>query len=123
VFILVKDIEIEEKINEENLEDDSLEIEDEEDVPKVRKLRKNRRQRRLKDEIVHDFIPSHIIATEKDLAELTLKNISVEKLPLISISDAAIRHLEVKAGDVIKIKRKNEIIGDIYYYRRVITDE
>ena len=120
---MVKDIEIKDKIEikEENLDDESLEIE--EKVPKVRKLTKNRRQRRLKDEIIHDFIPLHTIANEKDLAELSLKNISVEKLPLISISDAAIKHLEVKDGDVIKIKRKNEIIGDIYYYRRVIIDE
>jgi len=91
--------------------------------PKVKKIRKNRRQRRLKDEIKHNLIPIHTIATEQDLAELSLKNITIDKLPLLSISDPAIRHLEVKPGDVIKIKRKNEIIGDIYYYRKVISDE
>jgi DNA-directed RNA polymerase subunit H (RpoH/RPB5) len=109
-------------MEEENLEEKDS-SEDEEKVTKVRKLSKNRRQRRLKDEIVHNFIPLHTVANEKDLAELSLKNILVEKLPLILITDSAIRHLEVKVGDVIKIKRKNEIIGDVYYYRRVVADE
>lgn len=106
---------IEDSLNEEDLE--------EEKTSKTKKIRKTRRQRRLKDEIVHSYIPEHVLATEQDLEELSLKNISVEKLPFILISDSAIRHLEVKVGDVIKIKRKNEIIGDIYYYRKVITDE
>jgi DNA-directed RNA polymerase subunit H len=90
---------------------------------KTKKVRKNRRQRRLKDEIKHNLIPIHTVATEQDLAELSLKNITIDKLPLLSISDPAIRHLEIKPGAVIKIKRKNEIIGDIYYYRKVISDE
>ncbi len=106
------------------MEEDSLKEEDvEETDKKKKKVRKTRRQRRLKDEVVHNFIPEHTLATEKDLAELLLKDIAIEKLPFISISDAAIRHLEVKSGDVIKIKRKNEIIGDINYYRKVINDE
>lgn len=109
-------------MEEDSLKDDSFE-DDEESSSKTKKIRKTRRQRRLKDEVVHSLIPTHILATEKDISELALKNILVEKLPLISISDSAIRHLEVKIGDVIKIKRKNEIIGDIYYYRRVINDE
>lgn len=108
-------------IKEESLEEEDLEIE-EEKAPKKR-ARKNRRQRRLKEEVENSLISIHTIATDADIAELALKNISVEKLPLIFISDAAIRHLEVKAGDVIKIKRKNDIIGDIYYYRRVISDD
>jgi DNA-directed RNA polymerase subunit H (RpoH/RPB5) len=119
VFILEdNDIVIKDSFDEELIED-----EEETSKSKTKKIRKTRRQRRLKDEIVHDFIPNHVIASEQDLEELALKNISIEKLPFILISDSAIRHLEVKIGDVIKIKRKNEIIGDIYYYRRVISDE
>jgi DNA-directed RNA polymerase subunit H len=91
--------------------------------PKKTKIVKTRRQRRLKDEIEHNFIPLHTIATESDLAELLLKEISIEKLPLISVSDPAIRQLEVKPNDIIKIVRKNEIIGDVNYYRRVVSDE
>lgn len=109
-------------MEEDSLKEDALD-EDDDSGSKTKKIRKNRRQRRLKDEVVHSLIPEHTIATEKDIAELALKNILVEKLPLIYITDSAIRHLEVKIGDVIKIKRKNEIIGDIYYYRRVVNDE
>lgn len=88
-----------------------------------KKVRKIRRQRRLKDKVTNNLIPEHTLATEQDINELNLKQISLEKLPLISISDSAIRHLEVKPGDVIKIKRRNEIVGDVNYFRKVIKDD
>lgn len=109
-------------MEEDSLKDDGFD-EDDDSGSKTKNIRKTRRQRRLKDEVVHGLIPAHTLATEKDIAELALKNILVEKLPLILITDSAIRHLEVKIGDVIKIKRKNEIIGDVYYYRRVVNDQ
>lgn len=113
----------EKKINKDSLKEKTVKKKETVKKPAKSKIIKTRRQRRLKDEIVHNFIPLHSIATESDLAELLLKEISIEKLPLISISDPAIRQLEVKPNDIIKIVRKNEIIGDVNYYRRVVSDE
>ena len=87
---------------------------------KKKNVRKVRRQRRVKDEIVHNFIPNHILLTKEEVETLEKKEISTDKLPLIFIADPAIRHLELNEGDVIKIIRKNNIIGDVEYYRRVI---
>lgn len=109
------------------MDDETLNQEDEISKPKkatkTKSLKRNRRQRRIKEQIFNELIPEHSLATESDLLELSSNNILLEKLPLISISDPAIRHLEVNAGDVIKIKRLNEIIGDIYYFRKVINDD
>jgi len=94
-----------------------------EDLDAIGSYRKTRRQRRLKEEIKHSFIPSHEVLTETEVADLKEKNrIEPEKLPYIYITDPAIRHIEVKIGDVIRIKRSNPIAGETYYYRRVVDD-
>jgi len=89
-------------------------------VVKKKNVRKVRRQRRIKEEIVHNFIPKHILLSVEEVENLNNRGIDVSKLPLIFISDPAIRHLELNAGDVIKIIRKNNIVGDVEYFRRVI---
>jgi DNA-directed RNA polymerase subunit H len=94
-----------------------------EDNDEIASYRKTRRQRRLKEEIKHNYIPSHDVLNEEEVEELRIsKGIEHEKLPLIYISDPAIRHIEVKVGDVIKIKRYNSLVGDTVYYRRVVDE-
>jgi len=94
-----------------------------EDTDEVASYRKTRKQRRLKEEIKHSFIPLHEVLTEDEVFQLKEKNkIEPDKLPYIYITDPAIRHIEVKVGDVIRIKRSNPIAGETYYYRKVVDD-
>ncbi|HOW29387.1 MAG TPA: DNA-directed RNA polymerase subunit H [archaeon] len=70
----------------------------------------------------HSYIPKHEIVPSEELDKLiSEQNLNPEKLPLIFIADPGIAHLEVKVGDVIKITRKNRTIGDVVYYRKVVS--
>ncbi|MDD3178277.1 MAG: DNA-directed RNA polymerase subunit RpoH/Rpb5 C-terminal domain-containing protein [Candidatus ainarchaeum sp.] len=84
--------------------------------------KKNRRERRLKDQVIHSYIPEHRILDQEEVLKLSEKDLSSERMPIIFISDKAIRHLEVKVGDIIEIKRKNSNVGETLYYRRVVKD-
>ena len=66
-------------------------------------------------------MPEHSKLSEKDKKELLRKyNISLQNLPKILSSDAAIKSLSVKPGDVIKIIRSSETAGTSIFYRCVI---
>ena len=41
-------------------------------------------------------------------------------MPKILITDPAIKHLQIKAGDIIKIIRRSKFIGNSVYYRVVV---
>lgn len=72
--------------------------------------------------------PPHVLLSpaqaKRELASLKLKE---DRLPLISISDAAIRELAeegkiVVPGDIIRIERKSKAAGEGYtYYRKVVA--
>ena len=70
--------------------------------------------------------PLHEVLTPtQSKRELKAINVTEERLPLISINDAAIRDLitsgvSVSIGDIIRITRKSEVAGEGYrYYRKV----
>ncbi len=113
-----EDEEKEEKVVFDTLDDDD----DEEPKGKGKRKKVKKRARKIKEEIKHSYIPKHVIVSTDDLEKLiSEQNINPEKLPLIYIADPGIAHLEVKVGDVIKITRKNRTIGEVIYYRRVIS--
>jgi len=72
--------------------------------------------------------PTHVLLTptqaRRELAELKL---DIERLPLISITDAAIRELakdgkQVTPGDVIRVERTSTAAGRGFrYYRKVVA--
>lgn len=66
------------------------------------------------------LVPKHEILSpmekEKILKEL---NVSIKQMPRISISDAAIKNMSPKKGDIVKIIRKSPIGGESFYYRVV----
>jgi DNA-directed RNA polymerase subunit H (RpoH/RPB5) len=72
------------------------------------------------------YAPKHIKLTPAQTKkELKAINVSLEELPLIKYSDAAITKLieegeEIQVNDVIKIIRNSKVGGMIPYYRRVI---
>ncbi|MAH42484.1 DNA-directed RNA polymerase subunit H [archaeon] len=80
-----------------------------------------------KDEIKIDvfsnhLVPKHEVITEKEKRELLKKyNISSKQLPSILKSDPTVKALGAKPGDVIRITRKNDLMGDIFYYRSVLS--
>ena len=43
-----------------------------------------------------------------------------DELPKIKITDPALSSLEVEAGDIIKITRENQVVGNVFYYRVVV---
>ena len=70
----------------------------------------------------HILTPKHIKLGEREKAQLFEKyHVTSKELPKIQKTDAAIRELEVKPGDVIKIMRKSSTAGESLFYR-VISD-
>ena len=70
----------------------------------------------------HDLIPKHIKLSEKEKEQLLKKyNISIKELPKIYKNDPALKNMDVKSGDVIKIIRKSSTAGEAVYCRGVIN--
>lgn len=70
----------------------------------------------------HILVPKHEKLSQKQKQELLTKhNIRPEDLPQILITDPAIRHLNPKEGDIIKITRKSPTAGTTIYYRIVVS--
>lgn len=73
------------------------------------------------DKLTHVLVPLHEKLSEKEKQELlTRLSITVKELPKISKKDPAVRHLDVKVGDVIKISRSGQFTGKETYFRGVI---
>ena len=61
--------------------------------------------------LIHNHIltPKHILMNEKEVEELLAKyNISKKQMPAISVKDPAIKELQAKGGDVIRIIRNSQ---------------
>ena len=70
------------------------------------------------DLLKHELVPKHLLLSDKEKEELFAKyRITAAELPHISKNDPAIRHLDVKQGDVIKIIRKSRTAGEAVTYR------
>ncbi|MEA2037135.1 MAG: DNA-directed RNA polymerase subunit H [Nanoarchaeota archaeon] len=70
----------------------------------------------------HILVPEHTKLNEKEKKELLNKyKISLKELPKIGKKDAAISHLDVKEGDVIKVTRNSPTAGEAIFYRGVIN--
>jgi DNA-directed RNA polymerase subunit H len=74
----------------------------------------------------HILVPEHKLLS-KDEAKMVLKkySISIDELPKIRRSDACVRSLELRVGEIprgsiIKIIRRSETAGISYAYRLVI---
>jgi len=71
----------------------------------------------------HILVPEHVKLDEKEKEEvLKTYNIKTSQLPIMYASDPAIRHLQVKPGDVIKIIRKSTTAGESVFYRGVANN-
>lgn len=69
----------------------------------------------------HKLVPRHEVLPAKEKKEL-LENLGItkEQLPQILESDPAVKKIEAKKGDVLKIARNSPISGETMYYRLVV---
>jgi DNA-directed RNA polymerase subunit H len=75
------------------------------------------------EKIEHELVPEHSKLSEKDAKELMKKySLTIREIPKILISDPAICHLDVKEGDIIKIKRNSRTAGETIFFRGVIKE-
>lgn len=73
--------------------------------------------------INHFLVPKHEKLTKEEIEKLYSEfKINFDLLPKIIISDAAIKSLDPKAGDVIRITRKSVTAGESVFYRGVINE-
>ncbi len=74
----------------------------------------------------HILVPEHRLLKPQEAEEVLKKySISIEELPKIRRSDACVRSLELRVGEIprgsiIKIVRRSETAGISYAYRLVI---
>ncbi len=70
----------------------------------------------------HVLVPKHTKVSEKEKKDIIEKyNITVYDLPLIKKNDPAIKYLDVKPGDIVKITRKSATAGEAAFYRCVVN--
>ena len=71
----------------------------------------------------HILVPKHEILTKEEEKDFLEKiNIKKEDLPRIRKEDPAIRHLNPKIGNIIRIERHSPTAGKSYFYR-VVSNE
>jgi DNA-directed RNA polymerase subunit H len=92
-------------------------------VSKVNEPKKSLRELSEIDITKHYLVPKLVILSEEEKKELLEKyKVSLSDLPKIKISDPALKNLNVKPGDVVKIIRNNPWIGEEIYYRVIVED-
>jgi DNA-directed RNA polymerase subunit H len=73
--------------------------------------------------VEHILVPAHTKLSEKEAQEiLKFHNITIKELPKIYLDDPAIRHLDVKENDIIKVVRHSPTSGKSVFYRGVIDE-
>ena len=70
----------------------------------------------------HILTPKHLKLGEREKAQLLEKyHVTPKELPKMLNTDSAIKDLDVKPGDFIKIIRKSPTAGESIFYR-VVSD-
>ena len=69
----------------------------------------------------HTLTPKHLKIGEKEKAQIFEKyHVSSKEMPKILKTDSAIKEMDAKPGDVIKIARKSPTAGESIFYRVVV---
>ena len=72
----------------------------------------------------HELVPKHIILSEEE-KQKTAEAYGIKKMnkfPTILESDPVIKDIGGKPGNLVKIIRKSNIVGEVGYYRLVVED-
>mgnify|MGYP006312311873 CR=1 FL=1 len=68
----------------------------------------------------HILVPLHEKCSEEEKAQLLEKyNLSLQQIPKIPLTDAALAGMDVKPGDMIRITRQSATAGEVVFYRGV----
>ncbi len=71
----------------------------------------------------HKLVPEHDILSDKKAEKhLEKHNISKGQLPKILITDPAVKKLEQKPGDVVKITRNSQTAGTAVLYKVLVKE-
>ena len=71
----------------------------------------------------HILMPKQSVCSEKENQAILEKyNATLNEMPRISITDAALSNLRVKVKDRIKVERDDELIGKNTFFRVVIDE-
>jgi len=69
----------------------------------------------------HTLTPKHLKIGEKEKAQIFEKyHVSSKEMPKILRTDSAIKEMDAKPGDLIKITRKSPTAGESLFYRVVV---
>ncbi|MEM5814313.1 MAG: DNA-directed RNA polymerase subunit H [Candidatus Aenigmatarchaeota archaeon] len=83
-------------------------------------MAKAREEEKAYDILKHSLVPRHEVMTADEVKELLIKhNITTAQLPRILITDAAVKAIGAKEGDVLRITRSSPTAGTTTYYRIV----
>ena len=70
----------------------------------------------------HELVPKHEILSKGEKTKVLEKyNTTANHLPKILVSDPAVEKLEAKVGDVVRITRMSQTVGESLYYRVVVS--
>lgn len=73
------------------------------------------------DVLGHELVPKHILLTKEEADQLLEKyKIKPFQLPKIKESDPAVKAINGKVGDIVKILRKSPTAGVSEYFRYVV---
>jgi DNA-directed RNA polymerase subunit H len=77
----------------------------------------------MKKSFGHELVPQHLKLSEKEKeAFLKENNFTARNLPKVLKDDSAVKELNPKAGDLIKITRPSKTAGESVYYRIVVEE-
>ena len=68
----------------------------------------------------HELVPKHIIIRDENMVQQIMKKYSLtskQQLPLIMITDPMSRYLKLRPGDIVKITRISNTVGQYDVYR------
>lgn len=73
------------------------------------------------DVLKHIYVPKHEVMPKREADEILSKyNARHEQLPFIFLRDPALKEINAKPGDLIRITRKSPTAGESVYYRYVV---
>ncbi len=71
--------------------------------------------------VKHKLVPEHeLLSPEEAQKVLDKYNVGREQMPKIKLNDHGIKDLSANVGDVIRITREHDLIGNSIYYRVVV---
>lgn len=69
----------------------------------------------------HDMVPDHQVMSEDEVKTLlALYSITFEQLPKVYHDDAAVKQINGKVGDVVRVTRQSQTAGIAEAYRLVV---